>query len=144
MTLTPVSTKSLPLRAPLLKRDLAGALREQCELLLQRIALRCKLFLIALIAFTTLIMVAGVVQQLITQRLGAKAILQLMPYVLPISLQFALPATILFAVCSVYGRISADNEVLAVMASGVPNYLTTDSGTRLSEIGTRTLRNKNN
>lgn len=79
-----------------------------------------KLFLIALVAFTTLIMLAGVVQQLISQGLGVWAILELLPYVLPISLQFALPATLLFAVCSVYGRISADNEVLAVMASGVP------------------------
>ncbi len=33
---------------------------------------------------------------------------------------FALPATLLFAVCAVYGRIAADNEVLAVKAAGVP------------------------
>ncbi len=48
------------------------------------------------------------------------AILEMIPYVLPISLQFAIPATLLFAVCSVYGRVSADNEFLAVMAAGVP------------------------
>lgn len=47
------------------------------------------------------------------------AILQLLPYVLPISLQYALPATLLFAVCSVYGRIAADNELMSVMAAGV-------------------------
>lgn len=79
-----------------------------------------KLFLVALVGFTTIIMLAGVVQQLVNQGLGGNAILELLPYVLPISLQFALPATILFAVCSVYGRISADNEVLSVMAAGVP------------------------
>lgn len=79
-----------------------------------------KLFLIALIAFTTLILLAGVAQQLQSQGLGPQAILQLIPYVLPISLQYALPATILFAVSSVFGRISAENEVLAVLASGVP------------------------
>ncbi|MEM7475233.1 MAG: LptF/LptG family permease [Planctomycetota bacterium] len=78
-----------------------------------------KIFVVALVAFTTLIMLAGVLQQLISQGLGPSAILQLLPYVLPISLQFALPATILFAVASVYGRISADSEVLALMAAGV-------------------------
>ena len=79
-----------------------------------------KLFVVALIAFTTLIMLAGVVQQLVSQGLGPLAIFQLLPFILPISLQYALPATLLFAVCSVYGRISADNEILAVMAAGVP------------------------
>ena len=78
-----------------------------------------KLFLVALIAFTTIFMLAVVVQQLLSQGLGPRAILELLPFVLPISLQYALPATLLFAVCSVYGRISADNEVLAIMASGV-------------------------
>ncbi len=78
-----------------------------------------KLFVVALFAFTTLIMLVGIVQQLISQGLGPMAILELLPYVLPISLQFALPATLLFAVCSVYGRISADNEILAVTAAGV-------------------------
>jgi lipopolysaccharide export system permease protein len=79
-----------------------------------------KLFVVALVAFTTMIMLAGVVQQLISQGLGPWAVLEMIPYVLPISLQFAIPATLLFAVCSVYGRISADNEILAVMAAGVP------------------------
>lgn len=78
-----------------------------------------KLFTVALVGFTTLIMLAGVFQQLITQGLGPQAILKLLPYVLPISLQYALPATLLFSVASVYGRIAADNEVLSVMAAGV-------------------------
>lgn len=79
-----------------------------------------KLFVVALVAFTTMIMLVGVIQQLISQGLGPWAVLEMIPYVLPISLQFAIPATLLFAVCSVYGRISADNEILAVMAAGVP------------------------
>ena len=78
-----------------------------------------KLFVVALTAFTTLIMLVGVVQQLINERLSPLAIVGLIPYILPISLQYALPATLLFAVCSVYGRVAADNEVLAVKAAGV-------------------------
>lgn len=79
-----------------------------------------KLFVIALVAFTSLIMFAGAGKELVNQGLGIGAILDLLPYLLPFSLQYALPATLLFAVCSVYGRISADNEILAVTASGVP------------------------
>lgn len=79
-----------------------------------------KLFVVALVAFTSIIILFGVMQQLLRQGLGTMAIIQLLPYILPVSLQFALPATLLFAVCSVYGRISAEHELLAVMASGVP------------------------
>ena len=78
-----------------------------------------KLFLVALLIFTITIMLVGVVQQLLSQGLGPMAIVELLPYVLPISLQFALPATLLFAVCSVFGRIAADNEILALLAAGV-------------------------
>jgi lipopolysaccharide export system permease protein len=78
-----------------------------------------KLFVVALTAFTLLIMLVGVVQQLINERLSPLAIIGLIPYILPISLQYALPATLLFAVCSVYGRVAADNEILAVKAAGV-------------------------
>lgn len=78
-----------------------------------------KLFVIALVAFTSMIILYGVMKELLRQGLGTMAILQLLPYVLPVSLQYALPATLLFAVCSVYGRISADNELMAVMSVGV-------------------------
>ena len=47
------------------------------------------------------------------------AIIELLPYLLPIGLQFGLPPTLLFAVCSIYGRISADNEVIAIKSAGI-------------------------
>lgn len=78
-----------------------------------------KLFSIALVAFTAIIMLGGLAQQMLNERLGAMAIIELLPYFLPIGLQFGLPPTLLFAVCSVYGRISADNEVVAIKAAGV-------------------------
>ncbi len=78
-----------------------------------------KLFVIALVAFTSVIVLFGVMQQLLSQGLGTMAVLYLLPYILPVSLQYALPATLLFAVCSVYGRISADNELMSVMSVGV-------------------------
>jgi lipopolysaccharide export system permease protein len=79
-----------------------------------------KLFTVTLVGFNTLIMLVFLGQQLISNGLGPSTIFKLLPYLLPISLQFALPATLLFALCSVYGRISADNEVVSVAAAGVP------------------------
>ena len=78
-----------------------------------------KLFSIALVAFTAIIMLGGLAQQLALEGLGPMAIVELLPYLLPIGLQFGLPPTLLFAVCSVYGRISADNEIVAIKAAGV-------------------------
>ena len=80
----------------------------------------CKIFLVALIVFTGLIVLFGVVQKLVTERIGLLAILHIVPYILPVSMQFTLPSSLLFAVCSVYGRLSADNEVMAIKAAGVP------------------------
>lgn len=80
----------------------------------------CKIFLVAITVFTGLIVLLGVVQKLVTERISALAILRLIPYILPVSMQFTLPSSLLFAVCSVYGRLSADNEVMAIKAAGVP------------------------
>lgn len=78
-----------------------------------------KIFVVALVALTMLILVIGVARQLIREGMGPMAVVQLLPYVLPISLQFALPATALFAVCCVYGRMSSDGEISTVKAVGI-------------------------
>jgi len=78
-----------------------------------------KIFVVSLIALTLLILMIGVGRELLRRGLGTVAIIQLLPYVLPISLQFAFPATALFSVCCVYGRMAADGEVATVKASGI-------------------------
>jgi len=78
-----------------------------------------KIFVVALVALTMLILLIGVGRELLRQGLGPLAVLQLLPYVLPISLQHAVPATALFAVCCVYGRMAADGEVSTVKATGI-------------------------
>lgn len=77
------------------------------------------LSLVMLVALSTIIMLGVVLQQLVTAGLGLRAFLQMLPYAMVISLQYALPCTLLFAVCSVYGRLSADNELIAVKSGGV-------------------------
>lgn len=78
-----------------------------------------KIFFVSLVALTTLILFIGVGRELIRKGLGVLAVVQLLPFVLPISLQFAFPATALFSVCSVYGRMSADGEIATIKSSGI-------------------------
>lgn len=78
-----------------------------------------KIFVVALIALTLLILLIGVGRTLLREGLGPFAIVKLLPFVLPISLQFAFPATALFAVSCVYGRMAGDGEVATVKASGI-------------------------
>jgi len=78
-----------------------------------------QLFSVALIGMTSVIMLGLIVQRLVTAGVSFSALTQLLPYTSIISLQFAVPATMLFAVCTIYGRISADNEITAVKSIGV-------------------------
>jgi lipopolysaccharide export system permease protein len=46
-------------------------------------------------------------------------LLRILPYIVPQALVFALPATVLLAVCVVYGRIAASNEIVALKSLGI-------------------------
>ena len=78
-----------------------------------------KVFLIALTGMTLFMVLVGVVREAYSQGLGLKQILLLIPYILPDSLRFAVPGTVLFAACSVYGRMASTNEIVAVKAQGI-------------------------
>lgn len=78
-----------------------------------------KIFFVSLLALTMLILFIGLGRELVRQGVSLVAVIQLLPYFLPISLQFAFPATALFSVCCVYGRMAADGEVATVKASGI-------------------------
>ncbi|MEM1226048.1 MAG: LptF/LptG family permease [Planctomycetota bacterium] len=78
-----------------------------------------RIFVVALLVLTVLILLIAVGRELLRKGLGPMAVLQLLPFAIPISLQHAVPATALFAVCCTYGRMGADGEVSTVKASGV-------------------------
>lgn len=78
-----------------------------------------KIFVVALVVLTTLILLIGVGRTLLKEGLGPLAVGQLLPYLLPVSLQHAFPATALFSVSCVYGRMAGDGEVSTVKASGI-------------------------
>ena len=69
-----------------------------------------------LTAFFLFILIGTEAQKM---NLGPGPTVQIMQYALPMALAFAIPASGLFAVCFVYGRLSADNEVVAVKSLGI-------------------------
>jgi lipopolysaccharide export system permease protein len=78
-----------------------------------------RVFVIALISITGLLLLAVVVMEAQNQGLGPLQILAIIPLVIPSTMPYTIPATTLFATCVVYGRLAHDNEVLAVRAAGI-------------------------
>jgi lipopolysaccharide export system permease protein len=76
-------------------------------------------FFITLFSLTMLMIMIGAVREAIAQGLGLVQIAQLLPYLLPNALMFAVPGTILFSVSSIYGRMSGSNEIVALKSLGI-------------------------
>lgn len=77
-----------------------------------------KVFALSLIALTGLVLLAGVISEAMKSGLGPVQILAAVPLLLPSMLPYTVPATTLFATCIVYGRLAADNEIIALKAAG--------------------------
>jgi lipopolysaccharide export system permease protein len=78
-----------------------------------------RVFLLALTAFTSIFVIIGLVQEATQQGLNPLQILCMVPFVVPASLPYTIPATLLLAVTVVYGRLAADNEITATKAAGI-------------------------
>jgi lipopolysaccharide export system permease protein len=78
-----------------------------------------KVFLMALIGITGLLLLAGVVSEASKEGLAPQQILAILPLIVPGTLPYTIPATTLFATCVIYGRLAADNEILAIKSAGV-------------------------
>src|SRR5438067_1348123 len=73
----------------------------------------------ALIGITGILLMAGIVAEASQQGLAPGQILAAIPLLIPSTLPYTIPATTLFATCVVYGRLAADNEILAIKSAGV-------------------------
>jgi lipopolysaccharide export system permease protein len=78
-----------------------------------------KVFLIALVGITGILLMASLIAEASQQGLGPGQVLTAIPLLIPCMLPYTVPATTLFAACVVYGRLSADNEILAIKSAGV-------------------------
>ena len=77
-------------------------------------------FVISVSVMTILMVLIFLIQEGMRESLTLGTIVELIPYIVPTALSFAIPGTCLFATCVVYGRMSAMNEIVAVKAQGIP------------------------
>ena len=66
------------------------------------------------------VMILGTVFQPLRRGLGLGSLMRFLPYSLPYLLTWVVPAAMLSACVMAYGRLSADNELLATRVSGIP------------------------
>ena len=78
-----------------------------------------KIFVISSFAFVALMLIVGIADEAKKHGLGPELLFQLVPFILPKALMFAMPATCLFSVCVVFGRMASDNEIIAVKSMGL-------------------------
>ncbi len=78
-----------------------------------------RIFGLCLLAITGILVLAGIVPEASQQGLTPLQALAAIPLLIPNMMPFAIPATTLFATCVVYGRLSHDNEILALKSAGV-------------------------
>jgi hypothetical protein len=78
-----------------------------------------KVFAMSLLGITGILLMAGIIAEASQQGLGPTQILAAIPLLVPSTLPYTIPATTLFATCVVYGRLAADNEILAIKSAGI-------------------------
>src|SRR5262245_22554366 len=78
-----------------------------------------KVFTLALIALTGILLLAGIVTEATQRGLTPTQIIAVIPLLIPGTLPWTLPAATLFTVSLVYGRLAGDNEITAVKSAGV-------------------------
>ncbi len=76
-------------------------------------------FTLSSVAFVLLMVFVGVIGEALDNGVTIGIVVELLPFIIPKALMFALPATLLFSICSVYGRMASANEVTAIRAMGV-------------------------
>src|SRR5262249_12304429 len=78
-----------------------------------------KVFFLSLLGITGILLMGTIVAEAAQQGYSLLQIVQVIPLLIPSTLPYTIPPTTLFAVCVVYGRLSHDNEILAIRAAGV-------------------------
>lgn len=78
-----------------------------------------KVFALSLIGINGIMLMGGIVAEASRNGLGFLQVLGAIPLLIPSLLPYTVPATTLFATCVVYGRLSHDNEILAIRAAGI-------------------------
>jgi len=78
-----------------------------------------KIFLVAITITMLLMTLGGGAKEGIRQGLPPGVVVRTIPYIVPEMLRYTIPGCLLFAVCSVFGRMTASNEIVAIKSLGI-------------------------
>jgi lipopolysaccharide export system permease protein len=78
-----------------------------------------KVFLLVLTGLTAIIFVVLMGKEAVDKNVGLGPLVRMAPYVLPNALQFTVPASMLLAATSVFGRMASYNEIVAIKSLGI-------------------------
>ena len=78
-----------------------------------------RVFFLALIGMTVFMLLVGVAAQAVREGLSLGPLLQILPFIVPESMTFSIPAASLLAACTVFGRLAGDNELVAIKSLGI-------------------------
>jgi lipopolysaccharide export system permease protein len=77
-----------------------------------------KVFLLGFMGITLFMLLVGIGRTAVREGLSAGPILRLVPFILPDSMRFSIPAAALLSACTVFGRMSGENEIVAIKSIG--------------------------
>lgn len=78
-----------------------------------------KLLAISVLSLTAVLSISMAAKEAIRVGMPAVVVAQAMPFFIVEMLGYALPAAVLYAACAVFGRMSGDNEIVALKSLGV-------------------------
>jgi len=78
-----------------------------------------KVFLVALIVLTLVVTVGMAVKEGLSKGLPPGVMVRTMPFMIPEMFGITIPVALLFAVCTVFGRMAGSNEIVALKSLGI-------------------------
>ena len=87
-----------------------------------------QVFCLAFAGITLFMLIVGVGREAVREGLGLGPLVRLVPFILPDSMRFSIPASALLSACTVFGRMAGENEVVAIKSLGIsPTSVSTGS-----------------
>ncbi len=83
-----------------------------------------RVFLLSMVVIAGIMSFAGLLRPLAERGLDGGQVLRMLAWLMPAMATYSLPVAALFATTFVYGRLAADNEIVAIRAAGIPTGLT--------------------
>src|SRR5688572_5089635 len=83
-----------------------------------------RVFLLSMLVIAGIMSFAGLLRPLAERGLDGGQMLRMLAWLLPAMATYSLPVAAVFATTFVYGRLAADNEIVAMRAAGIPTGLT--------------------